>query len=107
MLHHSLCHADGQSLLLGSSGLAVWDAVTQQRLYKYPGHVVRLSQRLHTVDNLNHEMLLLVHCWQGFLSNDAKQGLLSLLPADVHGRSLCDMQPAHSLLNCCRLLQMH
>ena len=53
MLHYSLCHADGQSLLLGSSGLAVWDSVTQQRLYKYPGHVVRLSQHLHTVDTMS------------------------------------------------------
>ena len=33
-------HVDGQRLLIGSSGLALWDAATQQRLYKYPGHAV-------------------------------------------------------------------
>lgn len=35
-----LC-ADGQQLMVGGAGLAMWDASTQQRLYKYPGHTVR------------------------------------------------------------------
>ncbi|DBA79915.1 TPA: hypothetical protein ACH3X1_008129 [Trebouxia sp. C0004] len=42
--------SDGQSLLLGSSGLAVWDAVTQQRLYKYPGHVTPADALAYSPD---------------------------------------------------------
>ncbi|KAL3140509.1 hypothetical protein ABBQ32_005092 [Trebouxia sp. C0010 RCD-2024] len=30
--------SDGQQLMVGGAGLAMWDASTQQRLYKYPGH---------------------------------------------------------------------
>ncbi|KAL0027112.1 hypothetical protein WJX79_006926 [Trebouxia sp. C0005] len=42
--------SDGQSLLLGSSGLAVWDAVTRQRLYKYPGHVTPADALAYSPD---------------------------------------------------------
>lgn len=30
--------SDGQRVMVGGAGLAMWDASSQQRLYKYPGH---------------------------------------------------------------------
>ena len=44
-----LCCADGQRLLLGSLGLALWDAASQQRLYKYAGHAVSHAKLNHQV----------------------------------------------------------
>ena len=38
--------ADGQRVMVGGAGLAMWDASSQQRLYKYPGHAVRFLSSL-------------------------------------------------------------
>ncbi|KAL0051933.1 hypothetical protein WJX82_004755 [Trebouxia sp. C0006] len=60
--------SDGQSLLLGSSGLAVWDAVTQQRLYKYPGHVTPADALAYSPDGR-------VCVWQCEVSDSVKSTL--------------------------------